>query len=328
MQISLLPPTSYLLPNKKNLLAFSAGIDSSALFFLLIENHIPFDIAIVDYGMREQSKEEVAHAVALAQKYGLQCFMATAPTFKNHFETNARKFRYDFFETLIRKHRYDNLLTAHQLNDQLEWFLMRLTKGAGLSELIGLEPVSQKDGYRLIRPLLEYSKEELLAYLQINNYPYFIDESNKDKKYERNRFRAHFSDPLFALYKEGIKRSFSYLREDKEMIESTYEVVFREKKLIIVKLHNTAMKAKAADIALKKLGYLLSAAQRQEIKKEQSLVIGGEWAIEQQGDMLYIAPYLTMNMPKDFKERCRTQNIPAKIRPYLYQEEIGLPKLS
>ena len=312
---------------KKNLLAFSAGIDSSALFFLLIQHNIPFDIAIVDYGMREQSKKEIEHAQMLAKQYNLQCFTATAPKFESHFESNARNFRYDFFETLIKKHSYDNLLTAHQLNDQLEWFLMRLTKGAGLSELIGLEPVSQRDGYRLIRPLLEYSKEELLAYLEENNYPYFIDESNKDEKYERNLFRKQFSDPLMRQYKEGIKRSFSYMRQDKEMIESTYEVIFREKKLIIVKLYNAAMKAKAADMALKMLGYLLSAAQRQEIENEKSLVIGGEWAVEERDNLLFIAPYLTMNMPKDFKERCRTQNIPAKIRPYLFQEKIDLTKL-
>ena len=316
-----------LLSKQKNLLAFSAGIDSSALFFLLIENNILFDIAIIDYGMREQSKKEIEHAQMLAKQYNLQCFTATAPKFESHFESNARNFRYDFFETLINEHGYDNLLTAHQLNDQLEWFLMRLTKGAGLSELIGLEPVSQRDGYRLIRPLLEYGKKELLAYLKENNYPYFIDESNQDEKYERNLFRKQFSDPLIAQYKEGIKRSFSYLRDDKEMIESTYEVIFKEKKLIIVKLYNAAMKAKAADMALKTLGYLLSAAQRQEIEKEKSLVIGGEWAVEERDNLLFISPYLTINMPKDFKERCRTQNIPAKIRPYLFQEKIDLTKL-
>jgi len=316
-----------LLSKQKNLLAFSSGIDSSALFFLLLENNIAFDIALVNYQTRTQSDDEEKHAKTLAKQHGIQCFTTTAPKFESHFESNARNFRYDFFETLIKEHSYDNLLTAHQLNDQLEWFLMRLTKGAGLSELIGLEPVSQRDGYRLIRPLLEYGKKELLAYLKENNYPYFIDESNQDEKYERNLFRKQFSDPLIAQYKEGIKRSFSYLREDKEMIESTYEVIFKEKKLIIVKLYNAAMKAKAADMALKTLGYLLSAAQRQEIEKEKSLVIGGVWAVEERDNLLFIAPYLTMNMPKDFKERCRTQNIPAKIRPYLFQEKIDLTKL-
>jgi len=316
-----------LLQSKKNLLAFSAGVDSSALFFLLIQHNIPFDIAIVDYAVRGQSKKEIEHAQMLAKQYDLQYFTATAPKFESHFEANARNFRYDFFETLIKEYGYANLLTAHQLNDQLEWFLMRLTKGAGISELIGLEPVSQRDGYTLIRPLLGYSKEELLSYLKENQYPYFIDESNSNERYERNRFRKRFSDPLITQYKEGIKRSFAYIRQDKETLESTYEIIFREKKLTIVKLYNDTMKAKAADMLLKEFSYLLSASQRQQIEKEKSLVIGGEWAVEERDNLLFIAPYLTMNMPKDFKERCRIRNIPAKIRPYLFQEKVNLHKL-
>ncbi|KYJ86111.1 tRNA lysidine(34) synthetase TilS [Sulfurovum riftiae] len=320
----LLLPTSYFLLQKKNLLAFSAGIDSSALFFLLLENNIPFDIALVNYGTRPESNKEEEHAKALAKKYGKKCYTTKAPVFKTHFEANARKFRYDFFETLIAEHGYDTLLTAHQLNDQLEWLFMRLTKGAGLSELIGLEPVSKRDGYTLIRPLLEYSKEELLDYLEIHNYPYFIDDSNSNEKYERNRFRKAFSDPLISQFREGIKRSFSYLRDDKKLLESGFETLFAEKQLRIIKLRQTSSKVKAADLTLKKLGYLLSSAQREEIAREKSLVIGGEWAIEIEDDLLYVAPYVTTDMPKEFKEKCRVKRIPPKIRAYLYRENIDL----
>jgi len=314
--------------NKKNLLAFSAGIDSSALFFLLIENNIKFDIAIVDYGIREQSKEEVAHAKALAKKYKLFCHNIKATKFDTHFEKQARDFRYEFFESLISIEGYDNLLTAHQLNDQLEWMLMRLTKGAGISELLGLAELTKKETYTLIRPLLEYSKEELLGYLQEYDHPYFVDKSNADEKYERNAFRKQFSDPLMAEYKEGIKRSFDYLRKDKEYLESGFETVYSEKKLRVIKLHTLESKAKATDLALKALGYLLSASQRQEIGKESSLVIGGEWAIELHNNLLYIAPYTTTDMPKKFKEECRVLKIPSKIRAYCFCHKINLLNIS
>ncbi len=322
MKPILLPPTSYLLTSKRNLLAFSSGVDSSALFFLLLENNIPFDIALVNYGTRENSDTEEIHAQALADKYNLSCHSIKAPQFTTHFEKNARDFRYDFFETLIKEHSYDTLLTAHQLNDQLEWLLMRLTKGAGTSELIGLEPENQRNGYKLIRPLLEHSKEELLNYLRSNDHPYFIDESNSDEKYERNKFRKQFSDPLMAEYKEGIKRSFDYLRKDKESLEKEFETIYLQKELMVIKLHTPSAKVKAADLALKELGYLLSASQRQEIEKEESLVIGGKWAVEMQDDILYIAPYSTMNMPKEFKEEYRILKIPSKIRPYIFKKNI------
>jgi tRNA(Ile)-lysidine synthase len=309
---------------KKNLLAFSAGIDSSALFFLLLENNIKFDIAIVDYGVREQSKNEVAHAKALAKKHKLFCHHITAPKFESHFEKQARDFRYEFFESLVSIEGYDNILTAHQLNDQLEWLLMRLTKGAGISELLGLEAVSKRNNYMLVRPLLGYSKEELLHYLEENKHPYFVDESNVDEKYERNKFRKAFSDGLMAEYSEGIKRSFDYLRHDKEVLESGFETLVIEKKLHIIKLHTSQAKTKATDLALKSLGYLLSSSQRKEIEKEESLVIGGEWAVELQDDLIYIAPYLTTDMPKEFKEACRVAKVPSKIRPYIFKENIDI----
>jgi len=315
------------LKGKKNLLAFSSGVDSSALFFLLLENNIPFDIALINYGTREDSDKEESHAQALADKYHLTCHTIKAPKFTAHFEKNAREFRYVFFETLIKEHSYDTLLTAHQLNDQLEWLLMRLIKGAGTSELIGLEPESQRNGYKLIRPLLEQSKEELLNYLQSNDHPYFVDESNRDEKYERNMFRKQFADPLMAKYKEGIKRSFNYLRNDKKRLEKDFEVVYSQEDLKIIKLHSLSAKVKASDLALKELGYLLSASQRLEIEKEKSLVIGGKWAVELQDDTLYIAPYLTADMPKEFKEKCRVLKVPQKIRAYCFSEKINIQNL-
>ena len=309
---------------KKNLLAFSAGVDSSALFFLLMDNHIEFDIALVNYGTRDNSDIEEQHAKDLATKYKLNYHSIKAPNFTNNFEKNAREFRYDFFEKLCAEHKYENILTAHQLNDQLEWLLMRLSKGAGLSELIGLETVSKKGKYTLVRPLLETSKDELLTYLEKNSYPYFIDESNTQEKYERNRFRKEFSEPLMNKYTDGIRRSFQYLRKDKNSLENQFETIYSNKELRIIKLQTHTAKVKATDLALKQLGYLLSAPQRKEIESTDSLVIGGLWAIELQENLLYISPYVTIDMPKKFKEQCRLGKIPSKIRPYLFKEGINL----
>jgi len=305
-----------------NLLAFSAGIDSSALFFLLIEHNIPFDIAIVDYGVRPESKKEIAHALALAKQYGLRCHTITAPTFESHFESQARTFRYAWFESLIAEHGYETLLTAHQLNDQLEWFFMRLSRGAGLSELIGMAPIQKRSGYTLVRPLLAFSKAELLGYLTEHNYPYFIDESNHDTHHERNRFRKDFSDPLIERYTEGIRRSFAYLSRDKTMLDSGFSLLFQDKELRLLHLEHPDFAPKAADKALKNLGYLLSAAQRQEIAGHTGIVLADRWAVARNNSHLWIAPWRTVSMPKPFKERCRTLGIPPKIRPYLYEEGI------
>jgi len=320
-------PTLNLLQKSKNLLAFSAGVDSSALFFLLVAHDIKFDIALVNYGTREQSNQEQAHAKALAKTYKCFCHTIKAPAFERNFEANARAFRYGFFDSLIAIEGYDTLLTAHQLDDQLEWLLMRLCKGAGACELIGLEPFTPKKSYTLVRPLLNHSKASLLDYLDSHHYPYFIDESNHDERYERNHFRRAFASPLLEQCSEGIARSIAYLREDKQTLQHQFETLFEEKSLKIITLHISSAKVKATDIALKQLGYLLSASQREEIKTKSSIVIGGVWAVESYQNRVYIAPYRECVMPKSFKEQCREANIPTKIRPYLFEAKIKIKTL-
>ena len=168
--------------NQKNLLAFSAGIDSTALFFLLLENNISFDMAIVNYNLRTQSKEELAYAKELAHKYKKEIFIyEIILESTSNFEKKARDIRYTFFEEIIIKNQYKNLITAHQLNDKLEWFMMQLSKGAGLVELIGFNEFEQKENYKIYKPLLDISKDELEKYLIENNYSYFVDQSNFDE---------------------------------------------------------------------------------------------------------------------------------------------------
>ena len=313
-----------LLTSSKNLLAFSAGVDSSALFFLLLEHNIKFDIALVNYGLREQSEEEEAYALSLAQKHNLKAHIKKAPHFNNNFEKNARDFRYGFFDELMLTHAYDNLLTAHQLNDQMEWFLMRLTKGAGVSELMGLEGYSRRKNYTLVRPLLDYSKQELLAYLEAKKHKYFVDESNADEKYERNYFRNEFANKLVEEYSQGIKNSFNYLQEDKLALTQGVQEIFHEKELYVIAYENQSSVSRVVDNYLKILGYLLSSAQREELNKETSLVFGGLWAVEMSQKRIFIAPYRQTVMPKTFKEACRKLKIPIKIRAYLFEEALEL----
>jgi len=329
MNLSLEPKALALLRGKRNLLAFSGGVDSSALFYLLIEEGVKFDIALVNYQLREESILEEEYAKKLAKRYNIKAYTIKAPKFKNNFEKRARDFRYSFFESLIEEFEYKNLITAHQLNDQLEWFLMRLTKGAGLVELLGFSSVIEREEYNIVRPLLNISKEELVEYLNKNRYKYFIDKSNSDIKYERNYFRENFADRLIREYREGIKRSFEYLQRDKSSLLSGYRELFRYKSLVVVELFDLSLKSRVADIYLKRLGYLLSSAQRVQIEESNSVVVGGVWAVEiSNSRYLYIAPYiLNQTIPKRFREECRVLKIPPKVRGYVYKMKIPLSSL-
>jgi len=321
--LSLDPQTLPLLEKGNNLLAFSAGVDSSALCFLLLERGISFDIALVNYQLRPQSQSEEAYALELANEHGFQAHISHAPPFQGNFEKKARDFRYAFFDRLMQQEGYQHLITAHQLNDQLEWLLMRLSKGAGAVELVGLDPISQRKEYQLLRPILHHTKEELETYLKERGEHYFIDESNYDLHYERNWFRQQLATQLIQRHQAGIRRSFTYLREDKQLLQQSYHLCYHHQEFYLIKLELPSIKVRVVDRYLKRLGYLLSRAQRQELKQNKSMVIGGVWVIEVVGNDLFIAPYVKeVVMPKNYKEACRKARIPPKVRGYLYQEGI------
>ncbi len=305
----------------KNLLAFSGGIDSTALFFLMVEQNIPFDIAIVDYNQREQSKDEVIYATQLAHKYKKQCFISTFPKEQTFNEKSARDFRYKFFDTLMKEHGFESLLTAHQLNDKLEWFLMQFSRGAGLSELLGVTSCVDKNSYKILRPLLELSKEQLQTYLQKNNYKYFEDESNLDQNYTRNYFRHNFSDKFIKEFHEGVVKSFEYLHNDQQsLLYNIDKKVFKE--LHIYNFNGDLNIAiNIIDKDLKQRGILLTKKSRDEILEKKELVISHKIAVAIVENTIYIAPYLQSVMDKEFKEKCRTANIPKHIRPYIYTLE-------
>ncbi len=308
-----------------NLLAFSAGVDSTALYHLLKERGIPFDLAMVNYQTRDQSDEEAAYAQKLARKDSKTLHLLIHPLDpkSSRFEARARNIRYAWFETLMREHGYDRLVTAHQLDDMLEWHLMQLCRGAGCVEAIGMAPTEEREWgdrrYLLVRPLLFTPKAKLLEYLEKNRIRYFIDKSNASDRHTRNRFRKEAARFLMQESAQGIARSFRYMLQDRgRLLEKN--ILYRYGDLLLLaQSEDTNEAVRTVDRALKRLGYLLSAAQRREISMRRDLVVGGRWAIVFETDKIWIAPYLQAKMDKRFKERCRRARIPAKIRPYLFE---------
>ncbi|RXJ98576.1 tRNA lysidine(34) synthetase TilS [Arcobacter sp. CECT 8986] len=313
------------LTSSKNLLAFSAGVDSTALFFLLKENNISFDIAIVNYNLREQSKQEVEYAKYLANKFNKKIYLKEVNLSGSNFEKRARDIRYNFFEEIINKNNYNTLITAHQLNDKLEWFLMQLSKGAGLSELLGLQKVQNKSTYKIFRPILDISKEELESFLIKNKIDYFVDKSNFEEKYKRNYFRHNFSNQFLNEFKNGIKNSFEYLQEDLNSLNINFTEIFKDKELsIFQKVDDNNINIKVIDKHLKKIGILISKAQREEIIKQKESVISNRIVICLLDKYIWICPYIKEPMEKEFKEYCRKNRIPKLCRSYIYKENIKI----
>lgn len=149
------------------------------------------------------------------------CSMHSIPFYSNQFETNnyavenrisiqiaARELRYQWFTDLMDKHHYNFLATGHHLNDNLETILLNLTRGTGQSGLRGIPPKVNK----IIRPLLRFSKDELINYAKENNISWREDASNATVDYDRN-FIRHEVTPRLQQLNPSIDKSFKRTHE-------------------------------------------------------------------------------------------------------------------
>lgn len=302
------------LRGKKNLLAFSAGVDSTALFFMLLQANIDFDFAMVDYQVRTQSKHEVEYASLLAKKYNKRLFLHQSKKIYNDFENQARMVRYDFFEGIITEYGYENLIVAHQLNDRLEWFLMQFIKGSGLNTMLGFEKIEDRVAYKIVRPLFEISRDEILDF--VKKYQYFEDLSNQEMKFLRNKIRKKYANSLIRENKEGILRSFQYLFEEKKILYTQQEIL-KIKHIAYFKRQGILKDLHIVDKILKTLGYVWSKEQRQEVSKQGfSIQLASKFIIDTNEQYIFVAPikYANIAMSKAFKNQARKLLLPQKIR--------------
>lgn len=301
--------------NQKFVLGFSGGVDSSALFFLLLDYGVRFDLAIVNYGVREESELEVLYAQNLAKRYDKQIFILQAKKIERNFEANARKIRYEFFGQILQKSDYAGVILAHQLDDKLEWFLMQFSKGAGLNTLLGFTFCEKYQGFTIFRPLLEVSKKELYQFCQKRRIQYFEDSSNQNERFLRNQVRKISSFLMKNI--SGINASFQYLQEQKEVLYPKTEIeIFEE--IVFFRKNTTSRDLHIIDLEFKRLGYVLSSKQKLEIVRCKFSCEIKDILIETNDSKIFIAPKIPCVMSKEFRDLARRSKFPKRLRQILY----------
>ncbi|MFH0763474.1 MAG: tRNA lysidine(34) synthetase TilS [Candidatus Omnitrophota bacterium] len=154
-------------------------------------------------------------------------------------EEAARDERYKFFKEAANAASATVVATGHTLDDQAETVLMRLIKGSSLKGIVGISPARNWEGLRIIRPLAELEKTEILRYLHDAGILYRIDKTNTEDKYFRNVVRRDVV-PFLEKYNPRLKRSLfnlaEHLREDLEFITA------EKSKAEIVKTGSTGKK--------------------------------------------------------------------------------------
>ena len=209
----------------------STGPDSMALLDMLIKLREKYGLQIicahVNHKLRKQSeieeefikdycnKKNVLVEVMAIEKYG-----------DDNFHNEARNIRYNFFEKLVKKYNANYLMTAHHGDDLIETVLMRITRGSNLEGYSGIHKIVEMEGYKIVRPLIYYTKKELEEYDLKNNVTYFVDDSNMKMKYTRNRYRKNVLPFLkeedknvhkkFLKFSENLEAASKYINKERD----------------------------------------------------------------------------------------------------------------
>ncbi len=196
------------------MLAVSGGLDSVALLHLFLDccsaRQYKLGVVHVNHCLRAQeSDDDESFVEKLASTKGLPFFSARrdvkklARTAKLSLEEAARVARYEFFEKVLNEQQADALATGHTANDQAETVLDHFLRGSGSAGLAGMRRVRG----RIIRPLLEFTRQELAQYLTDIKCPFREDASNSDLAFRRNRIRKELLPYLSENFNPGLTES-------------------------------------------------------------------------------------------------------------------------
>ncbi len=219
-------------PGGSVVVAVSGGADSVVLLDVLDgladRRGLVLHVAHLDHGLRADAQQDVEFVETLSRARRLTCHTARAEVSKRarcrgeSVEEAGREERRAFLDRVAQAVGANRIALGHNLDDQAETVLMRLTRGAGLSGLAGIRPIRQN---RWIRPLLCVSRAEIEAYAARHDLRYVTDSTNSDRRYLRNRVRhgliPRLKDDVSAAVPAVIARSADLLRADDEFLEQT-----------------------------------------------------------------------------------------------------------
>lgn len=239
--------------NSPIVVGVSSGPDSMCLLDLLQKKTNKIIVCHINHNVRKESITEEEYLRSYSKEHNLIFEVMTINNYEeNNFENEARKKRYTFYEEILQKYNANKLFLAHHGDDQIETVLMKIARGSNLEGYAGIKKISNIKNYQIIRPLLEVTKEDIINYNKSHNITYFIDSSNTNINYTRNRYRKNIL-PLLKeedkdIHKKFLKYSNTLLEYDnyiKDLVKKNIANIYKNNIIYInelLKLDNFLIK--------------------------------------------------------------------------------------
>ncbi len=232
--------------NDTVVISLSGGPDSMALLSLLLpyikKKSIKIIGAHVNHGVRKESAEEEQFVRDYCEKHGVVFELLTIKEYnKKNFHDDARIQRYNFLDEIMNRYQAKYLFTAHHGDDLIETILMRIERGSNLSGYAGFRMEMTHHNYKVIRPLIEVTKQQIIEYNKEHNIPYCIDYTNNEDEYKRNRYRHHVLPILKEENNDIQKKYYKYSKELTEYYDYVNSIIvgkniIQDDRIIISKL--------------------------------------------------------------------------------------------
>lgn len=230
--------------NNPVVVGVSSGPDSMCLLNLLEQITNKLVVCHINHNVRKESTTEEEYLKDYCQKHNLIFESMKITEYKEtNFENEARKKRYNFYEEILSKYHSTKLFLAHHGDDQIETILMKIVRGSNLEGYAGIKEISKVKNYQIIRPLLKVTKEDIINYNKSHNITYFIDSSNTNTDYTRNRYRQKIL-PLLKeedkdVHKKFLKYSNTLLEYDnyiKSLVKKNITSIYKDNIIYIDEL--------------------------------------------------------------------------------------------
>jgi len=241
--------------DSRGLVAVSGGVDSVVLLDLLItvseSLRLKFGIVHVNHKTRGQESDEDEQFVkAIAGEKRLPFYCSSLPLQppeqKDSWEAYARRFRYEFFEKTREEGKYEWVATGHHANDQAETILKHVIEGSGVG---GLKGIWEQRSF-VFRPLLPFTKQQIVGYAKDKKLTFRDDPSNADRTITRNYIR-HELVPKVLILNPDFPTSVSRLAKNAQELENMIQVLVKEKVKKIVSMNESGIHALDATLLLK-----------------------------------------------------------------------------
>lgn len=197
------------------LLAFSGGTDSLALLHIILQmkERFPLALAHVDHGWRKESAQEAQKLEKMAQSLGLPFHLKTLDSteLKGNLEAACRQERLNFFGELCLKYNYQAVILGHHADDQAETVLKKVLEGSSFLYLSGLKPIVEIQGIQLWRPMLGWTKNDMIKWNQNQGLVAIDDSTNRDPKFLRGKFRTTIIPNLSKAFGKEVSQSLCRL---------------------------------------------------------------------------------------------------------------------